>query len=64
MGTNRAREKQVRIALPCESAKRKGVIEIFLDVRSCHKPSPAITWAIQVILQESTTGHVFPKSGA
>lgn len=32
MGINRAREKQVRIALPCELAKRKGVMEIFLDV--------------------------------
>lgn len=29
---------------------------------SCHKPSPAITWAIQVILQESTMECVFPKS--
>lgn len=61
MGINRARDKQVRIALPCELAKRKGVMEIFLDLLF-KSPPPAITWAIQVILQESTTEHVFSKS--
>lgn len=38
MEINRARKKQVRIALPCELAKRKEVMEVFLDVLVINPP--------------------------
>lgn len=38
MGINRARDKQVGVALPHKSVKRKGVMEIFLDVLVISSP--------------------------